>query len=253
MNEVAIYCENSECPAQVRGRLEHFASRGAMDIEGLGEALIKLFVELGHIKSYEDIYNLKDKREELVEIERLGKKSVDNLLQAIEKSKDRPFAKTLYALGIRYVGDGAAKKLAEHFLNIDNLIAASPEEIEAVPEIGPKISQSVRKFFSDSRNMDAIAKLKAAGVNLVSEAKEIKESSLTGKTFVLTGTLSSFTREEASEKIAELGGKTASSVSKKTDYVIDGESSGSKLKKAAELGVPVLTEDEFIKLLKGEI
>lgn len=252
LNEVAIYCENTECPAQVRGRLEHFASRGAMDIEGLGESLIKLFVDLGYLRSYEDIYNLKDRREELIEIDRLGKKSVDNLLNAVEKSKERPFAKTLYALGIRYIGEGAAKKLADYFLSIDALISASSEEIESVPEIGPKISQSVKKFFSDSRNLDAIEKLKSAGVNFKSQAKKIKSSPVMGKTFVLTGSLSSYTREEASEKIAELGGKTASSVSKKTDYVLAGESSGSKLKKAEELGIPILTEEEFIKLLNGE-
>lgn len=247
--EVAYYCENTECPAQIRGRLEHFASRGAMDIEGLGEALINLFVEKGFLKIYPDIYDLKERKEELIQIERLGEKSVANLLNAIENSKKQPFSKVLFALGIRYVGAGAAKKLADHFPSIDDLIKASEEEISFVHEIGPSISKSVIKFFSNEGNLHAIQRLKKHGLNFKSEKKKIKQNFFTDKTFVLTGTLSSFSREEAGDRITNLGGKVTSSVSKKTDYVIAGESAGSKLKKAETLGITVIYEEEFLRLL----
>jgi DNA ligase (NAD+) len=247
--EVALYCENSECPAQIRGRLEHFSSRGAMDIEGLGTALINLFVNLGYLKIYPDIYDLKEKREDLVNIERLGNKSIDNLLKGIEESKSRPFHKVLFALGIRYVGSGAAKKLADHFRSIDNLMAASEEDIESVHEIGKSISQSVKKFFSDEHNIDIINRLKEHGLNFESQALVNKNSFFNNKTFVITGTLQSFSREEASEKIQALGGKVTSSVSKKTDYLIAGENAGSKLTKAESLGVKIMKEEELLKRL----
>lgn len=247
--EVAYYCENSECPAQIKGRLEHFASRGAMDIEGLGEALINLFVDLGYLKTYDQIYDLKNKRDELIQIERLGEKSVDNLLRAIEESKKQPFHKTLFALGIRYVGAGAAKKLADHFSSIDALINASEEEISSIYEIGPSISKSVNKFFSDEHNLKIIQRLKEHNLNFKSEKKTISTNAFTGKTFVLTGTLTNFSREQAEEKIINFGGKTSSSVSKKTDYVVAGENPGSKLTKAQSLGVKILNENEFINLL----
>ena len=248
-DEVAYYCENTECPAQIRGRLEHFAARGAMDIEGLGEALIELFVEKGFLHTYADIYDLKDKREELIAIDRLGEKSVDNLLNAIEESKKQPFEKVLFALGIRYVGAGAARKLAEHFLSIDALMKAPDEEILEVHEIGPSISSSVREFFSNEKNISIISKLKEHGLNFKSEKKSSVNSFFTDKTFVLTGTLSNFSREEAGEKIISLGGKITSSVSKKTDYVLAGESAGSKLDKANSLGIKILSEEEFQKYL----
>ncbi len=247
--EVAYYCENSECPAQIKGRLEHFASRGAMDIEGLGEALINLFVDLGYLKTYDQIYDLKNKRDELIQIERLGEKSVDNLLKAIEESKKQPFHKTLFALGIRYVGAGAAKKLADHFSSIDALINASEEEISSIYEIGPSISKSVKKFFSDKHNLKIIQRLKEHNLVFTSEKKTISSNAFAGKTFVLTGTLTSFSREQAEEKIINFGGKTSSSVSKKTDYVVVGENPGSKLAKAQSLGIKILNENEFINLL----
>lgn len=250
-DEVALYCENPECPAQIKGRLIHFASRGAMDIEGLGEALIDLFVEKGFLKTFSDIYELKNHREELIQIERLGEKSVDNLLNAIEKSKSQPFEKVLFALGIRYVGAGVAQKLAEHFESIDALIEADEEEILSVYEIGPSISRSVKQFFSDKHNLELIDKLKKAGLRFSTEQKKpVKDNFFKDKTFVLTGTLSSFSRDEAAERIKKLGGKTASSVSKNTDYVIAGEKAGSKLDKAKSLGVKILNEDDFLKLLE---
>ena len=248
--EVAFYCENPECSAQIKGRLIHFASRGAMDIEGLGDALIDIFVDKGFITHFSDIYKLKEKREELVQIERLGEKSIDNLLKSIEKSKSQPFAKVLYAIGIRYVGAGAAQKITDHFNSIDDIIAASEEEISGIYEIGPSISKSIKQFFSDKKNVKLIEELHKSGLTFVSEKKEIVQSALTGKTFVLTGTLSSLSRDDAGARIIALGGKVTSSVSKNTDFVIAGEKAGSKLSKAESLGVKVLDETTFLKMLE---
>jgi len=250
-NEVAIYCENHLCPAQIKGRLIHFAARGAMDINGLGEALIDQFVDLGFIKNYADIYELKNQREKLISLERFGEKSINNLLQAIEESKEQPFSKVLFALGIRYVGSGAAKKLTDHFHSIDDLMKADEAAIEAVHEIGPSISKSIRKFFTNAQNLSVIESLKREGLIFKAEMKNIKKSSqVENKTFVLTGTLSLFTREEASDKIISLGGKVTSSVSKKTDFILAGENAGSKLSKAAELGIKILTEQEFLEMIE---
>lgn len=249
-NEVALYCENTECLAQIKGRLIHFASRGAMDIEGLGDALIDLFTDKGFIKNFSDIYKLKDKRSELIQIERLGEKSIDNLLNAIEKSKSQPFPKVLFAIGIRYVGAGAAQKIADHFNSIDNLIKASEEKISSIYEIGPSISKSIKQFFADKKNIRLIEELKKAGLNFVSEKREIKKSYFTGKTFVLTGTLSGFSRDEAAARITALGGKVASAVSKNTDFVVAGEKAGSKLSKAESLGIKVIDESAFLDMLK---
>jgi len=249
-NEVAFYCENPECSAQIKGRLIHFASRGAMDIEGLGDALIDLFVDNGFITHFSDIYKLKDKRNSLIQIERLGEKSIDNLLRAIEVSKSQPFAKVLFALGIRYVGAGAAQKIADHFNSIDDIIAASEEEISAIYEIGPSISKSIKQVFSDKKNIRLIEDLCKSGLTFVSEKRKIFQSVLTGKTFVLTGTLSSLSRDEAGARIIALGGKVTSSVSKNTDFVVAGEKAGSKLPKAESLGVKILDESTFIKMLE---
>lgn len=249
-NEVAYYCENPECSAQIKGRLIHFSSRGAMDIEGLGDALIDLFVDKGFIKHISDIYKLKNIKNKLIQTERLGEKSIDNLLNSIEKSKSQPFSKVLFAIGIRYVGAGAAQKIADNFNSIDDIIAASEEEISSIYEIGPSISKSIKQFFSDTTNIKLVEDLKKSGLNFISEKKEIKQSNLTGKTFVLTGTLSSFSRDEAGARIVALGGKVTASVSKNTDFVVAGEKAGSKLSKAESLGVKILDEQSFIKLLQ---
>jgi DNA ligase (NAD+) len=249
--EVAYYCQNVECPAQIKGKLEHFASRGAMDIEGLGEALIGLFVENKFLKNYDDIYDLKDRREELIAIERLGEKSVDNLLEAVEESKKKPFDKVLYAIGIRYVGAGAAKKLAKNFGSMDKLIAAQEEEISGIHEIGESISKSVREFFLNKSNLKIIDRLKKHGLSFSLEKKKSKNTIFTGKTFVITGTLSNYSREEASEIVTNMGGKVTTSVSIKTDFLICGENAGSKLTKAEKLGVKVLKDEEFMKMIKS--
>ncbi len=248
-NEIIYYCANNECPAIVKASLQHFASRGAMDIEGLGEALINLFVEEGLLKSYADIYSLSNHFEKLIEFEKLGEKSVKNLLSGIEKSKEKDFTKVLFALGIRYVGSGVASKLSEHFENIDNLMKAKEEEIASIHEIGPSVSKSVVEFFSKEENNKIIDKLKEAGLNFKIAEKRLSKNIFDGKSFVLTGTLLDMTRDEAKEKIISFGGKVVSSVSKNTDYVFAGEKAGSKLKKAEQLGVRIINEDEFNNMI----
>ncbi len=248
--EANYYCENPECPAQVRARIEHFASRGAMDIEGLGEAIVDKLVTLGFLKNYADIYDLHKHKAKLVRIEGFGEKSVQNLLNSIENSKKQPFHRVLYALGIRYVGSETAKLLADAFGSIDKLMNASIEQISSVYGIGPRIAESVYKFFHDERNLELIRRLKEAGLSFEVKPEEKAKKKLAGKTFVFTGTLKNFTREEAKEKVEELGGKVSNSVSRKTDYVVVGENPGSKYDKARQLGVKIITEEEFLELIK---
>jgi len=249
--EVAIYCENNTCPAQVKGKIEHFASRGAMDIEGLGKAIIDQFVDYKFLKSYADIYDLHKHKNELIALERFGEQSISNLLSAIEESKNRSFEKVLFALGIRFVGAGAAQKLARHFKNIDNLLKASEEDIENIHEIGPSISVSIKKFFATSDNLEIINRLRKAGLKFAIESTGETSEALKDLTFVLTGTLEKFTRDEAKEMIHRKGGKVTGSVSKNTSYLVVGENAGSKLDKAEKLGIKTLTEDEFLSLIES--
>ncbi len=246
--EAAYYCENAECPAQVRGRIEHYASRGAMDIEGLGEAAIDLLVNEKLIHSIADIYSLK--KEAIVPLERMGEKSAQNLVDAIEQSKTQPFQKLIFGLGIRYVGTGVAKLLADAFGSIEKLQAASQEDLEAVEGIGPAIAESVARFFGDKHSKELVKRLQRAGLTLRSEKKSTAGQPLSGKTFVLTGGLDSMSRDEAKEKIEALGGSVSSSVSKKTDYVVVGAEAGSKLEKAKALGVKTIDEREFLKMVQ---
>jgi len=250
-NEVAYYCENSQCSAQIKGRIIHFASRTAMDIEGLGEAVVEQLVNNNFIKNIADIYSLKNFYDDLIKLERQGKKSISNLLDSIEKSKEKPFNKVLFGLGIRYVGSNTAKILADQMGNIDNIIKADIEKLQSIYEIGPQIAQSVFRFFRDKHNLEIIERLKSAGLNF-EEKKENKNINVNfyGKTFVLTGELNDFTREEAKSIIENLGGKVTSSVSKKTNYVLVGSNPGSKYEKALSLKIPLLTESEFKKMLK---
>jgi DNA ligase (NAD+) len=248
--EVAVRCENVRCPAQVRGRIEHFASRNAMDIEGLGIKLVHQLVDEGLLQDYGDIYRLE--KESLLKLERMGEKSAQNLLNAINESKKRDFYRVLFAIGIRNVGIHAARLLAENFPSISKLQRAKYEEIREIKEIGPVIAESVAKFFQDPENRKVIEKLKNAGVNFGGRKKEKGEKPLSGKTFVLTGGLKGFTRDEAREAIERLGGRVTSSVSKNTDYVIVGESPGSKYQKAKELNLKLLNEEEFKSLIQGE-
>ncbi|PIQ08232.1 MAG: DNA ligase (NAD(+)) LigA [Ignavibacteriales bacterium CG18_big_fil_WC_8_21_14_2_50_31_20] len=248
-NEVALYCVNEECPAQIKGKLIHFASRGAMDIEGLGEAIINLFVDKGYLKSFADIYNLSKYEDELKSLEGFGAKSIDNIFASIEKSKSQPFHKVLFALGIRYVGAGVARKLANAFETIYNIKNATSEIIEEVDEIGPSISNSLVQYFSRNENNKLIEQLIEKGLNFVAELPKSNNQNLIGLSFVVTGSLSEITRDEAKEKIIASGGKFMSSLSKKTDYLLAGENAGSKLEKAKELGVKIISEEEFNGML----
>lgn len=247
--ESAYYCENFECPAQVRGRIEHFAQRRAMNIEGLGEAVIDLLVNENLIHNIADVYSLK--KDQIANLERMGEKSAQNLLDGIHASTSLPFHRVLFGLGIRFVGEGVAKILAENFPSIKELSSASQEELEHIEGIGPRIAESVIRFFNDKHSLKLVKRLSDAGVQMKSEKKKaISHSTLSGKTFVLTGGLESMSRDEAKEKIEAFGGKTSSSISKKTDFVIVGSDAGSKLQKALELGITTLTEDEFVRMLQ---
>lgn len=251
-DEVYYYCPNYNCPAQVQGRIGHFVSRGAMEIEGLGESIIEVFLQKGFLKNFADIYDLKKYKDELIEIERFGVRSVENILSAIEESKNKPFDKVLFAVGIRHIGERTAKILAMHFGSMDKLVSAGKEEIENVHEVGPKIAESVYKFFRDQKNVDLIKKLRSAGLKFEIEKRkdQIINQRISGKIFVLTGTLSKYKRDDAAKIIEDLGGRVSSSVSKKTDYVLAGEEAGSKLEKAKQLGVKVIDENEFETMLE---
>jgi len=248
-DEVAIYCENSKCSAQIKGRITHFAFKGAMDIDGLGEAIIDQFVDLDYLNSYADIYSLSNYEVELKTLDGFGEKSVEKLFSSIEDSKNQPFHRVLFALGIRFVGAGVARKLADGFGSIDELINSTADKLEELDEIGPRISNSVIRFFDDPINLDLINRLKTAGLQFKTEESSRVNQKLNGNTFVLTGTLVKMTRKDAEEEIISLGGKSTSSISKNTSYLIVGENPGSKFEKAKNLGVKILTEEEFIKLI----
>ncbi|MCR3922104.1 MAG: NAD-dependent DNA ligase LigA [Firmicutes bacterium] len=248
--EVALRCFNPACPAQVMEGIAHFASRGAMDIEGFGPAVAEQLLAAGLIKDVADIYTLPAKREALMALERKADKSVDNLISAIEQSKTQPLWRLLYGLGIRFVGARTAKLLARRFGHLDALRKASVEELEAVPEVGPKIAESVTEFFSLPSSQAIVARLRDAGLNFVEEQAPGKSAPLEGKVFVITGTLPTYSRDEAARMIEEAGGKVTGSVSKKTDYVVAGEKAGSKLEKATQLEIPVLDEAGLEALLQ---
>ena len=241
-------CINAACPAQLFELLKHFVSRGAMDIDGIGESLSAALLNEGLVKDIADLYYLKD--EDVIGLERMGEKSTANLLTAINESKDRPLARVIFALGIRHVGAETAELLADHFSNIDALSKATAEELMAIPTIGPKVAESVVAFFRQGTNLKVIEKLRRAGVRLEAEAVKAKELPLAGQEFVITGKLESFTRGEAEARIKELGGAVGSSVTKKTTYLVVGAEPGSKLEKAQALGTKTLSEDQFLHLLE---
>lgn len=245
--EAVIRCTNADCPAQLLRHLIHFTSRDAMDIEGLGPAVLEQLLKAELIHNIDDLYRLDYDR--ISELERTGEKSVQNLKNAIEKSKENDLSRLLFAFGIRHIGAKAAKLLAEHFGNMDAVAAADTEELEKIEGFGGIMAKSAAEFFSLPETASMLLRLKAAGVNMKS-LKETEDSRFVGKTFVLTGTLPTFTRSEASEIIERFGGKTSSSVSKKTDYVLAGEAAGSKLEKANKLGITVIDESKFRKMLE---
>lgn len=244
--EAVTKCTNISCPAQLKRALFHFVSRDAMNIEGLGPQIMTQLMDAGFIKDAGDIYLLKDHRDALVELERMGEKSVQNLLEAIEASKANPLNRLIFALGIRMIGQRASQVLSNEFEEIDSMFTADAEKLTSIQEIGEKMAESLITFFKQEQNLALIRKLQACGVNTRSSKKEIKENAhFSGKTFVLTGALQSFSRDQAKEIIEGFGGKVSGSVSKKTDCVVAGEDAGSKLVKANELGIAVIDEATF--------
>ena len=251
--EVHYLCLHPECPWQIRRRLEHFASRDAMNIDGLGEKVIDQFVELGLLHSIADIYALHQKKEVILTLERWGEKSIEKLLHSIEQSKQQPFRKVLFALGIRHIGEGISKILANYFGTIDALREAKLEELLEIKEVGQSIALSLREFFDDSNEQAMLDKLLKAGLQLqvAEEELSLRTSEFAGLSIVLTGELSQMTRKEAIEEIERRGGKVSGSVSKKTSFVIAGEQAGSKLEKAMNLNITVLSEQDFLDILSG--
>ena len=248
--EAVWRCVNSACPAQLKERLLHFASRNAMDIDHLGTAVVDQLVDLKKVKTFSDLYTLdQDKVEQM---ERLAEKSAENLVSAIKKSKQAGLARLVFGLGIRHVGQRVAQVLAQTFGSMDAIRKASYEELEAVDEIGPRIAESLREFFGEKHNLEELAKLKQHKLVMKEKVRAKSAIPLSGKQLVLTGKMATLTRDQAKEKIIESGGRVTSSVSKKTDYVVAGADAGSKLTQAQKLGVTVLNEKEFQKLLKGD-
>jgi DNA ligase (NAD+) len=249
-DEVAYRCVNAACPAKRRESLLHFASRHAMDIDGLGDKIVDQLVAKGLVKDVADLYTLK--LDTLIDLERFAEKSAQNLIDEIEASKKASLARLIYALGIRMIGERTGQLLAAHFSSLDELAAATEEQLLEVGEVGPKVAASIAEFFSESANQKIIKKLDKYGVKPTAEKRVVKSQKFAGKSFVFTGGLANRSREQAAEQVQQHGGKISGSVSKKTDYVVVGTDPGSKYDKAKELGVTILTEDEFDKLLNAK-
>ena len=245
--EVAYRCVNAGCPAKRKESILHFAGRHAMNIDGLGDKIVDQLVDMGLVKDVADLYALKE--DQVAELERMAEKSAQNLLDEIEASKKNSLARLISALGIQFVGERTGQLLAEHFSSLEELAAATEEQLEEVPEVGPKVAASIVEFFSEPANRQVIKKLRKAGVHPTAEKRVVKSQKLAGKSFVFTGSLANRSREEAGELVKQHGGKISGSVSKKTDYVVVGTDPGSKYDKAKELGVTVLSEADFEKLL----
>jgi DNA ligase (NAD+) len=245
--EVAYRCVNAACPAKLKESLQHFAGRHAMNIDGLGEKIVDQLVEQKLVKDVADLYALKV--EKVAGLERMAEKSAQNLVEEVQSSKKNPLSRMIFALGMRFVGERTGQLLAEHFSTLEELEAAKQEELEQLPEVGPKVAESIVEFFSEAANRKLVKKLRDAGVRPTAEKREVKSQKLAGKSFVFTGGLANRSREDAGEFVQQHGGKVSGSVSKKTDYVVVGADPGSKYDKAKELGVTVLTEGEFEKLL----
>jgi DNA ligase (NAD+) len=244
-------CPNPDCAAQVRGRLEHWCSRGAMDIEGGGEVLVAQLVRSGLVRDVAELYRLKP--DEVANLDRMGDKSARNFVEAVTASKARDAWRVLYGLGILHVGAGSAKSLCKHFPTLDQVLDAGVDQLMEAEDIGEVIAQSVVQWRGDSTNRKLVERLQKAGVNFKSELYRPAAAAgpLAGKTFVLTGTLPSMTREAATARIESLGGNVSGSVSRKTDFVLAGEEAGSKLEKAQKLGVKIIGEAEFVKMIEG--
>ena len=246
--EAAIRCTGIECPAKLFRNLVHFVSREAMNIDGLGESIIKQLLDKNLIKNVADIYTLKF--EDIASLKKNGQKFAQNLVDSINRSKSNDLSRLITAFGIRHVGNKASKILAQRYKKMDNLMNATAEELALIDDIGPIVANSIREFFLQEQTIDLIRRLKQAGVNMEHQEEEIVENRFDGKTFVLTGSLDNYSRTEAANIIEKYGGKVSSSVSKKTDYVLAGQEAGSKLEKAESLGIRILTEDEFEEMIK---
>jgi len=245
--EAAHRCVRLSCPAQLKGSIKHFASKRVMDIDGLGTKLVDQLVDRGLVADIADLYNLT--RKDLASLERMAGKSAENILDALQKSKTRPLARFLYGLGIRHVGEHLSEILAQEFGSPERLSKVTEEELLAIKEIGPEVARSVISFFGDPKNMENLKRLEKAGLK-IQEPSGARQEKRAGKTFVITGTLTSMGREEARSLVESLGGRTASIVSKKVDYLIVGTNPGSKLDRARELGIHILTEEEFQKMIR---
>ena len=249
--EVISRCSNPSCPARLRESVLHFASRRAMDIEGLGEALVDQLLDKGLIKQVPDLYRLR--QDSLAQLERMGAKSAQNLLAQVERSKQRDVSALIFALGLRHVGERTARDLAEHFGDLTSLSRASSEELTRIPDVGPKVAESIVFFFQQPENRELLRALREAGLNFTGAKKPKAEGPLGDKVFVFTGGLASITREEAGRRVEQLGGKVHSDVTKKATHVVVGESPGSKLAKARKLGLAILSEADFLKLIKSPL
>jgi len=253
--EAAFYCLNDEgCPPQIVGKMQHFIDRKAMNIDGLGDETIETLYQKGFINHISDIYSLKDHADDLKKMDRFGEKSITNMLDGIEKSKEMPFDKVLFGLGIRYVGATVAKKLAVHFKNIDNLASASLEELTAAEEIGERIALSIMEYFANEQHKAEIAKLMAHGLQFASEEKEVTLASnaLAGQTFIISGVFEKYSRDELKDIIEQNGGKIVSSISAKLNYLVAGENMGpAKLEKAQKLNIPIINDDQLLEMIWG--
>jgi DNA ligase (NAD+) len=248
--ESASRCINTNCSARLKESILHFASRGVMNIDGVGDALVDQLVDRGLVENVADLYCLT--LEKLMTLERMGKKSAGNILRNIENSKKNPLPRVLNALGIRFVGERTAVFLAEAFGGLDAIAAAGLEELQLAEEVGPKVAETVFQFFREPRNRELVERLRAVGLQFTYQSTRPKGGKLKGLTFVLTGSLPKLSREEAKRLIEAAGGKVSGSVSKKTNYVVAGEEPGTKIVKAQELGIPVLGEEELLALVKPE-
>ena len=248
-------CVNVNCPARLRETILHWASRGVMNIDGMGDALVNQLVDRGLVSSVADIYDLT--KDDLLKLERMGEKSAENILQEIAQSKALPLERVIFGLGIRFVGARTAEFLAQHFGSMEALIEAAtkPEEesvgeLQQVEEVGPRVAESIREFFAEAKNRELVKRLRQTGLQMSGQKKQ-RGTQLAGKSFVLTGTLPNYTRDQAKALIEAAGGRVSSAVSRKTDYLVAGEEAGSKLDKAQELGVKVIGEDGLQELLGG--
>ncbi|MGC8804988.1 MAG: NAD-dependent DNA ligase LigA, partial [Candidatus Ratteibacteria bacterium] len=247
-DEVAYRCPNVSCPAQIKERILHFASRRAMNIQGLGEKIVNVLVDTGLVKDYADLYFLQP--QQLKQIERMGEISSKKLVDNIQASKNVPLAGFIYGLGIRHIGERASEILAEHFSDIDEIAKATEEQLAQIPDIGQVAARSIKEFFNNPANMTLIQKLKEAGVSPKQTQVIKKSSKISGKKFVITGTLKNFSREEMKTELKKHGARVSDNISKETDYLIVGDNPGSKLEKARKLGIPTISEDEVLEMMK---